>query len=80
MAAHVDRIGEGRLAKVAKECGSHGVISRGRPKKDGKGALMDTLNKNRMEHRPLFEETGAGLLRRLRRRISKLKLFNKKNY
>ena len=29
---------------------------------------MYTLSKNRMDQRPLFGETGAALLRRLRRR------------
>ena len=36
--AHVDRMGEDRLAKVAKEGRSQGVRSRGRPKKDRKRA------------------------------------------
>ena len=38
---HIDRMGENRLAKVAKECGPQGVRSRGRSKKkDEKRALM----------------------------------------
>ena len=65
--SHVDRIGEDKLAKISKECRPQGVISRGRPKKEGKRALMYTLSENRMDQRTLFEELGSGLLRRLRR-------------
>ena len=62
-------MGEVRLTKVPKECRPQGVRSRGRPKKkDGRRALMYTLSKHRIGQRPLFGETGAGLLR-LRRRV-----------